>query len=156
MMSNKKSSPSVLRLIVCLVCIGAGLFSLIRAYQHFRLDRQMKDLCTATVTATVTNCRRQVDSNGAEEYAPVYTYTVNGRAYTGKSQNFSPSKPNLGRQENIQYNPDDPEMFYDAHHRDKMVGCLLFAGVSLFVGLTGLLGKSRRQDLCAASAGERG
>lgn len=65
-----------------------------------------------TTTGKVTNVSASYDADNRKLYTPTVEYTIDRQTYTAKSSTSSSSRPSIGSQQSVQYNPGDPSEGY--------------------------------------------
>lgn len=102
--------------------------------------------CTETISATVIENRRFESSTRSStdhmehtrvSYAPVYSFEVGGKTYTGISSSASnPPEHKVGEKIEIHYDPDDPSKnYYKDISMFIRIACTGGGGIFLIVGV---------------------
>lgn len=102
------SPMAVLLLVVVVFTLVGGLFAVI-GVAFGRADAKLKDECTVSVQAEVTDMM----SNGEGLMTPVYKYEYNGVTHSAYLRSYS-NKPvySVGDTAEIMIDPDSPQQIY--------------------------------------------
>ncbi|MFX4272796.1 DUF3592 domain-containing protein [Propionibacteriaceae bacterium Y1685] len=92
--------------VVIIVSISATMGLLIAAGIIGGLELSRADWVTAQ--GTVTEVSKRTNDSGGESYAPVVTYTVDGREYVHRSAVHAQNPPEIGSRVQVRHDPDDP------------------------------------------------
>jgi hypothetical protein len=116
--------------VVCLLLAGLMAY---RGFQH-REELDSFKRMAATTTGVITSASEGHQSrDDAEPPSISYRFTVNGKEYTGDSEEYIPE----GDSVRIRYAPNDPDRNLSANHNEN--GTSSFFSTILFVAIGGFL-----------------
>ena len=85
----------------------------------------------STTVGTVTDIRQSSSSDGTT-YSPIISFESNGQEYVSRSNLYTSSKPSLGGERQVAFNPENPS-------QNKVVGNLASLWVVVLGGLIGIV-----------------
>lgn len=103
--SRRSAHPKAGRVVI-IVSISATVGLLIAAGIISSLEISRADW--VTTQGTVTEVSKRTNDSGGESYAPVVTYTVDGREYVHRSVIHAQNAPEVGSRVPLRHDPDDP------------------------------------------------
>jgi len=90
--------------------------------------------CTERVQGTIIDYDKGTDEDNDTVYYKIYTYYVDGIRYEHKGGSFTYSKPNIGDEIAILYNPSNPNQCYpESDSWILKVGYIVFIGFGLLL-----------------------
>lgn len=130
-------------LIICgSVFFIVGLVFLVIGIVLMRLDNKKRALCSGEAKGVVVriDSKQSTDSDGFKStvYAPVVSYTVNGKEYEERSSIYSsPCKFNEGDIAIIHYDPGDPSVMIIEGDNSMKLMYWIFMGMGGIFAITG-------------------
>ncbi len=131
-------------------CIGALVGFLVLGAVFLNYRRNLKDYVEVdAILQGIAREHGQTEESALNLFSyKVYSYSYEGREYTGRRQIFLSLGNKAGQQERILINPKNPEKLEDTLMQKvlllAMAGCILFLCLELPYTLAGILGSGRR------------
>lgn len=103
------------------------------------LENMAERRCKKTVKAEVVDFKTTTLSDGKTAYAPIYSFTIDGKTYKVTRKQFSRAKlENVGTKVELKVNEKNPEdVYFEASKASKML--VYIFGASFFVAGLGML-----------------
>ena len=132
-------------IIICMVAIGFG------AYTEYQLNDKMHRFteCSGSITSYETTANA---GDNETMYAPVYKYRA-GTDYYTITGSYSSTKPKIGSDVTIYYNPENPADAICAQENDGMGKLLFFVGMGFLLVFIGMIGIHTRLKLIPLGTG---
>ncbi|NYB73655.1 DUF3592 domain-containing protein [Sedimentibacter hydroxybenzoicus DSM 7310] len=118
-----------------LVVFGAGVVLVIAGLIWLKKIKGRKTVCTSSCTGKVERVNTSVsrdDDGDTVMYSPVFSYEVNGTAYTHESSiKSSDTKYRRGEAVTIFYNPEAPAQCYVKGNNDNVFLAFVILGMGV-------------------------